>query len=244
MERITVKNISKEFRIGSLKKKSALARFASLFTGKEPQETIWALKDISLRAQPGEIIGIIGKNGSGKSTLLRIIAGIYRETSGLIQTNGKIISLINLQDGLYPQSLTKDNIHFLCSICGMSRKEAKLKFNYIIEFAELTNYVNTKIYQCSEGMKQRLVFSVAIHSDPGILLLDEIFEAGDAEFQFKSANKIKELVKNGAAVMLISHDLNLIQKYCTKVLWIENGTIKTEGTPREVIERYLNPQAG
>ncbi len=242
MKRIIVKNVSKEFKIGSLKRKSALARFTSLFTGKEPQETLWALKDISLRAQSGEILGIIGKNGSGKSTLLRIIAEIYHETSGTVQTNGKITSLVNLQDGLYPQLLMRDNIHFLCAILGMSYKEIKLKFNPIIEFAELQGHINTKIHQCSEGMKQRLVFSIAVHSNPEILLLDEIFEAGDAAFQLKSANKIKELVKNGTAVMLISHDLNLVQKHCTRVIWVEDGTTKAEGAPDEVTKRYLNPK--
>ena len=242
MERIVVKSVSKKFRIGSLKRKSVLARFVSLFTGREPQETIWALKDISLRARSGEIVGVIGKNGSGKSTLLRIIAGIYRETSGLVQTSGKIISLINLQAGLYPQLLMKDNIRSLCSIFGVNRRKAKLRFNSIIEFAELANYVNTKIYQFSEGMKQRLVFSVAIHSDPEILFLDETFETGDAAFQLKSANKIKELVGNGATVLLISHDWNLIQKHCTRVIWIKDGTIKAEGTPHEVLEQYLSPR--
>lgn len=241
MERIIVKNISKKFRIGSLKKKSALARFISLFTGKEPQETIWVLKDVSFRTLAGEIVGIIGKNGSGKSTLLRIIAGIYRETSGLVQTNGKIISLINLPDGLHHQLSMKDNIRFLCSIFGMDQKETKLKLNSIVEFAELTNFVNTKAYQLSGGMKQRFIFSTAVHSGPEILLLDETFETGDAKFQFKSANKIKELVKNGVTVILISHDLDLILKHCTRVIWIENGSIHAQGRADEIVKEYTAP---
>ena len=194
--RIIVKNISKKFKIGFKKKQSALARFVSLFSGKEPKKIIQALKDVSFKAKKGEIVGIIGKNGSGKSTLLRIIAGIYNKDKGEIITNGKIISVINLKVGLQPRLTMRDNIFLTSSLFDLSQNDIKQRFNSIVEFAELENFVNTKIYQFSEGMKQRLAFSIAIYCNPEILLLDEVFEVGDEKFRKKSANEIKELAND------------------------------------------------
>ena len=188
-KRIIVENVSKKFQIGFKKNQSALERVIDLFSGKEPKKTIQALKDVSFTAEKGEIVGIIGENGSGKSTLLRLIAGIYRQDEGSIIANGKIISVISLVIGLHPRLTLKDNIFLVGSFFGLSQKEIKEKFNSIIEFAELENFVNTKIYQFSEGMKARLAFSIAIHCTPDILLLDEVFEVGDENFRKKSAEK-------------------------------------------------------
>ncbi len=195
--RIIVQNISKTFQIGFKKNQSALEKFISLFSGREPKKTIQALKDVSFEAKKGEIMGIIGENGSGKSTLLRTIAGIYRQDEGKIETNGKIISVINFRIGLQDRLTIKDNIFLVSSFFGLSQKEIEKRFNSIVEFAELDNFINTKIYQFSKGMKARLAFSIAIHCAPDILLLDEIFEVGDENFRKKSAEKIKELIKRG-----------------------------------------------
>ncbi|MDP3027430.1 MAG: ATP-binding cassette domain-containing protein, partial [Nanoarchaeota archaeon] len=178
-EGIIVEHISKTFQIGFKKHQSALERFISLFSGKEPKKIIQALKDVSFTAEKGEIVGIIGENGSGKSTLLRVIAGIYDKDEGKIITRGKIISVINLRVGLQDRLTMKDNIYLCCSLFGLSQKDIKKNFSLIVEFTELENFVNTKIYQFSEGMKQRLAFSIAIHCNPDILLLDEVFEVGD-----------------------------------------------------------------
>jgi len=236
--RIVAENISKTFQIGFKKHQSALERFISLFSGKEPKKTLQALKDVSFEAEKGEIVGIIGENGSGKSTLLRTIAGIYKQDEGRIITNGKIISLINLVVGLHPRLTMKDNIFLVSSFFGLSQKEITQKFNSIVEFAELENFVNTKIYQFSEGMKARLAFSISIHCNPDILLLDEVFEVGDESFRKKSAEKIKELVKKGAIALLVSHNLNMIEKYCNKIILMEKGKIKKEGKTRMVVEEY------
>jgi len=236
-ERIIIENVSKKFKIGFKKNQSALARLISLFSGKEPQRTIAALKNISLKCYSGEIFGIIGENGSGKSTLLRCIAGIY-DYEGTIKSEGKIISLINLNVGLQPRLTMKDNIFLCCSLFGLGNKEIKKRFNSIVEFSGLKNFVNTKIYQFSEGMKARLAFSIAIHCNPEILLLDEVFGVGDETFKAISSRKIKELVSNGALVILVSHDLEMIEKYCDRVIWMEKGKIKREGETNEIIREY------
>lgn len=238
MSRIIVKDISKKFKIGFKKNQSALARIISFFSGKEPKKTIWALKNISFETERGEIVGIIGKNGSGKSTLLRTIAEIYESNGGSITTNGKIISLINLNIGMHPRLTMKDNIYLCCSLFGLSRKTIKKRFNSIIEFSELENFLKTKLYQFSEGMKQKLAFSIAIHCNPDILLIDEVFEVGDKEFKIKNANKIKELVNKKATVLLVSHELWMIEKYCHRVIWLDKGKIKKEGKTRDMIREY------
>ncbi len=236
--RITIENLEKEFSIGYFKKQSFLQFLLSLISGKELKKKIKVLDSVFLSADLGEIIGIIGYNGSGKSTLLRIIAGIYDYKNGKVATNGKIISIINLGIALKDRLTMKDNIFLVGSLFGMSQKEIKEKFNSIVEFSDLREFVNTKIYQFSNGMLQRLAFSISIHASPQILLLDEVFEVGDEYFREKSANKIKELAGAGTAVVLVSHDLQMIEKHCHRVIWLDNGKIRKIGTPKEVVEEY------
>jgi ABC-type polysaccharide/polyol phosphate transport system ATPase subunit len=238
MERIIVERAGKKFKIGFKKGQSALARAVSLFSGREARKIIWALKDVSFTVEDREIVGIIGKNGSGKSTLLRAIARIYDCDRGRIKTKGKIISLISLNIGMQPRLTMEDNIYLCCSLFGLSRKKTKQRFKTIVEFSELENFVNTKLYQFSEGMKQRLAFSIAIHCNPDILLLDEVFEVGDKEFKIKSAEKIKEIVKKGGAVLLVSHEMWMIEKYCKRVIWLDKGGLVKDGN-KKVLRNYL-----
>jgi len=239
MQRIILKNITKEFRIGFKKNKSALARIFELISGRIPTKKITAIDDISLSINSGEIIGIIGNNGSGKSTLLRLIAGIYKKNKGKIRTNGKIISLINLNVGLKPRLTMKDNLYLIGALFGLGRKDIKKRFNNITKFAELEPYVNTKISQFSNGMLQRLVFSIAINANPGILLLDEVFEVGDEDFKKKSADKIKKLVEDGTTAILVSHEMWMIEKYCTRAIFIHKGKIIKQGLPEDIVEYYM-----
>jgi ABC-type polysaccharide/polyol phosphate transport system ATPase subunit len=239
IKRIIIDNISKEFMIGSNDNIGALARFLSMFSGKEPKRSIHALKSLSFDVYSGEIVGIIGDNGSGKSTLLRTVAGIYHPDGGKVTTKGKIISLINLTVGLKERLTMKENIFLVGSLFGMSQKEIKKEFNNIVEFSELKEFVNTKIYQFSSGMMQRLAFSIAAHAMPDILLLDEVFEVGDEIFKKKSAGKIKDLVSRGACVISVSHDLDLIKKYCDRIIWLEEGIIKKSGLPGQIIQEYI-----
>jgi len=238
MQRIIVKNVSKKFKIGFEKNQGILAKFISFLSGKTPQRILQVIDNISFNVETGKIVGIIGKNGSGKSTLLRIIAGIYNKETGQINTHGKIVPLINLYSGLNERLTLKDNIYLYSSLFKLSLKEIKEKFNSMVGFSELKDFVNTKVYQFSGGMKQRLAFSIAVHCNPDILLLDEVFEIGDEIFKHKSANKIKELTKNGVSVLLASHELWIIEKYCDRVIWIDKGKIVKQGDPKNIIEEY------
>jgi len=239
-EKIIVKEVGKKFKIGFKKRQSVLARLASLVSGKETKKIIWALKEVSLNISEGEIVGLIGKNGSGKSTLLRCLCGIYKNDKGKIKKRGKIIPIIALNVGMQPRLTMRDNIFLCCSLFGLSKKKIKDRFLDIVKFSELEEFLGTKVYQFSEGMKQRLAFSIAIHCNPDILLLDEVFEVGDEKFKIKSAKKIKELVKKGASVVLVSHELWMIEKYCDRVILLDNGEIKKDGKTEEVVRKYKN----
>ena len=238
MKRIIAEGIVKDFRIGFEKKQSALARVISLLSGREPRRTIRALDGISFDVEEGEILGIIGKNGAGKSTLLKIIAGIYEKSGGRIIVNGNIISLINLDIGLKERLTMRDNIYLACSFFNLSKAQTKKELNSIVQFAELKDFINTKIYQFSKGMRQRLVFSIAIHCKPEILLLDEVFEVGDADFKKKSADKIKCLVDKGSSAIFVSHQLAMLEKYCNRIIWIDKGKIFKEGRPEDIVKEY------
>jgi ABC-type polysaccharide/polyol phosphate transport system ATPase subunit len=236
MERIIVKNAYKVFMIGQ-KSESFLSKFTGILSGRESKKNKNVLNNVSLNVCSGEIIGIIGKNGSGKSTLLRVIAGIY-DSGGEIITNGKVVSLIGLDIGMQHRLTMRDNIYLCCSLFGLTRKEIDIRFDDIVRFCELESFVETKLYQFSSGMLQRLAFSIAINCNPDILLLDEVFEVGDEDFRKKSATKIRELVKEGASVILVSHDLQMIQKYCDQVIWMDKGKLRKEGKPKEIINEY------
>ena len=238
IKRISVDNISKKFMIGYSNNTGALAGFLSLFYGREPKRLIHPLKNLSFDVYSGEIVGIIGDNGSGKSTLLKIIAEIYYPDSGKVATKGKIISLISLTIGLKERLTMKENIFLIGSLFGMSQEEIKKEFNNIVRFSELKEFINTKIYQFSAGMMQRLVFSIAVSAKPDIMLLDEVFEVGDEDFKKKSVDKIKEIVRDGACVVLVSHDLSLVEKHCDRVVWIKEDKSLMKGEPDKVVSRY------
>lgn len=228
MKRIVVKNLSKEFKIGIIKNQSALERFIGLFSGRERKATIKVLDDISFELNSHEVLGITGRNGCGKSTLLRVVAGIYQKDGGEVVVNGKIVSLINLWAGLKERLTMKENIFLAGSLCGFSQREIKQKFFSIVDFSGLDKFVDTKLYQFSGGMLQRIAFSVAVHANPDILLLDEVFEVGDEDFRQKSAEKIKEIVNSGGAAILVSHEESIIKKYCDRLILMDKGKIIEE----------------
>jgi ABC-type polysaccharide/polyol phosphate transport system ATPase subunit len=238
VKRISIKNLKKEFKIGFIKRQTALMRIFGMISGRTPRKKIIAIDDVSFGVNSGDILGLIGKNGSGKSTLLRLVAGIYKQDKGIIMTDGKIISLINLRAGLKNRLTMTDNIYLIGSIFGMSQKTIRKRFASIAKFSQLEKFTNTKLFQFSQGMRQRLVFSIAVHAEPKILLLDEVFELGDKNFKKKSANKIKQLVKTGACVLLVSHELWMIKKYCNRTIWIDKGKIIQKGSTSKIISQY------
>ncbi|HTY43710.1 MAG TPA: ATP-binding cassette domain-containing protein [Patescibacteria group bacterium] len=237
MERIVLNNIFKKFRKDQVQG-STLYKLMSLVSHRNSREKFYALDNISFNVKKGEVVGIIGENGSGKSTLLRIIAGIYKPDYGEIKTEGKIISIIDLGTSLQFDSTMADNIHLCATFLGLSRDEIRKKFDDIVEFSGLKEFVNTRIYKFSNGMITRLIFSIATHCDPEILLLDEIFAVGDEKFKKKSYKKIKDIIKKGCSVILTGHDMALMEKQCNRVIWLEQGKIMMEGKPKRIIEMY------
>ena len=236
MQRINVEKVCKKFRLGQ-KNQSALARVKSIFSGGKSRE-VWGLKNISFGLSEGEIVGIIGKNGSGKSSLLRVIAGIYQEDMGEITVNGKLLPLINLNIGMYPRLTMHDTIFLVGSLMDLGKKDIQQKFDSIVKFAELEEFIYTRIHKFSEGMKQRLAFSIAIHSNPDILLVDEVFEVGDEGFKERSVEAIHKMVREGMSVLLVSHDLDMVKKHCQRLILMDKGEIIREGKNDEIIEYY------
>jgi len=242
--RIKLEHISKKFKIGTKKKESFLGKILNLTLGVESKKEFFVLNDVSFEVKAGEIIGIIGKNGAGKSTLLRVIAGIYTSDSGILKTNGRVVYLSGFGSGLKTKLTMAENIFLIGSLMGLSQKDLRNKFDEIVEFSGLKEYVNTKVYQFSDGMVSRLNFSIGIHcllhKNPEILLIDEVFGGGgDIDFQKKAIAKMEELIKCGASVIIVSHSLDTIKKYCDKALLLEKGKIVLEDVPERVVGSYL-----
>ncbi|MBU1326775.1 ABC transporter ATP-binding protein [Patescibacteria group bacterium] len=204
---------------------------------KGRNETFWALRDINLTIKKGERVGIIGPNGSGKTTLLKIIAGITTPTSGVVETNGKIVSLIDLEAGFHPDLTGEQNIFLNGMLLGMKKGEIEDKLDAIIRFADIKQFIDTPLYTYSSGMKLRLGFSIAVHSDPEILMLDEGLSVGDADFQKKSWEKIQEFFRKKKTVLIASHILEYIQKTCRRIIIVGKGTIAEDGN-QKLIGRY------
>ena len=237
-KKISMEGISKRFKIGFRKRDGFLRKIIGMVSGREPKRIIKALDNVSVSVYGGEVLGIVGENGGGKSTLLRIMAGIYKADSGRGFVRGKVVSLLNLGAGLKTRLSMRDNIFLVGSLFGLSKKEIKRSFKSIVGFSDLGGFEDTKLYQFSEGMKERLAFSITIHCKPDILLLDEVFAVGDEEFRVKSAEKIKHLASSGAAVVFVSHELWMIEKFCDRVIWIEGGKIKKRGGSQEIVKEY------
>lgn len=202
------------------------------------REEIWALKDINLEIRKGEKIGIVGDNGSGKSTLLKIITGITAPTKGKVEINGKVAALISLEAGFHPELTGEENIYLNGMLLGMSKEEIKKKFTQIVNFSGLGKFIDAPFYTYSSGMALRLGFSIAIHSNFDIVLIDEIMSVGDQDFQKKSYRAIQESFRKEKTLIYVSHYLPLITKLCSKTYWLENGEIKMSGYSKKIIKSY------
>ncbi|NCT54407.1 ABC transporter ATP-binding protein [Candidatus Falkowbacteria bacterium] len=245
LSKIKVINISKKFNIGYRKSDSALAKFLAYFSTRENKRSIQVLDNVSLQVSAGENVGLIGGNGSGKSTLLRIIAGIYQADSGSLQVAPNVIYMNGFGFGLKPKLTMRENVFLTGAIMGLSVSEIKKRLPEIVSFSGLEEFVDTKIYQFSSGMLNRLSFSTITHclqqKVPDIILLDEVFSAGgDASFQDKAIGKMEEFLRRGSAVILVSHELGFIRKYCNRAILLEKGKIKIFGETSEVIATYLS----
>ena len=198
----------------------------------------WALRNVDLVVDPGEAVGLIGRNGSGKSTLLKLLAGIMEPTSGVITTVGTIASMLELGAGFHPDFSGRENLYLNASILGIKEREIDERFDEIVAFAELSDFIDAPVRTYSSGMQIRLAFSVASHVRAEIMLLDEVFAVGDEAFQLKCLGRMHEFRRHGGTLVFVSHDATAIESMCDRVVLLENGQVMADGTPRDVIPRY------
>lgn len=246
---VSVRNISKLYHVGRVQSERPSLRQAvtsavkspfSRLNGRSSDDTIWALKDVSFEAMPGEVIGIIGRNGAGKSTLLRVLARITKPTRGEIDIYGRLGTLLEIGTGFHPELTGRENIFVNGTILGMKVQEIKRKFDEIVAFSEIERFLETPVKHYSSGMYLRLAFSIAAHFEPEVLLMDEIIAVGDINFQEKCFAKMRAVSREGRTVFLVSHNLDSIQKLCKRVLLLQSGRLSEEQEAQKVIELYIS----
>lgn len=234
---IEVKDLKKKFKVYLDKGNDLKEKI--LFRKRNQYEDRWVLKGISFNVKKGEAVGLIGKNGCGKSTTLKMLSRIMYPTEGSIEIQGRVSSLLELGAGFHPDMSGRENIYTNASILGLTKKEIDNRLERIIAFSELEEFIDNPVRTYSSGMYMRLAFSVAINVDADILLIDEILAVGDIGFQTKCMEKLREIKKEGATIIIVSHAMGQIEQICDRVIWIEDGKIKEEGIPKFIDDKYL-----
>ena len=235
---ISVKNLSKQFVIPHEKTNSLKGAFVNIFR-KNTYERFYALKDVSFQVKKGEFFGILGRNGSGKSTLLKILAGVYTPSSGAVKIGGLVSPFLELGIGFNPELSGRDNIYLNATVLGLCEKEIDAKFDSIVAFSELARFIDQKIKNYSSGMQVRLAFSVAIHANREILLMDEVLAVGDSNFQSKCLREFARYKEMGKTVILVTHDIATVQRYCDRAMLLRAGEVAMIGTAEEVGNEYI-----
>jgi lipopolysaccharide transport system ATP-binding protein len=261
---IEVKGISKRYQLGSIgaqtmrdeveaffarfkKNKSqnpSSSAFAPRLSTPDTARSaeFWALRDVSFDVQPGEVVGIIGRNGAGKSTLLKILSRITEPTSGEIRVRGRIASLLEVGTGFHPELSGRENIFLNGAILGMTKAEIRAKFDEIVDFAGVEQFIDTPVKRYSSGMYVRLAFAVAAHLEPEILIVDEVLAVGDAEFQKKCLGKMKDVAGHGRTILFVSHNMTSLQALCDRAIFLENGKALNSGSVHDAVALYLHGQ--
>lgn len=235
---IQVRDVSMHFNLMEEKVDSIKEYFVKLIKGKLLYNDFTALDHISFDVQKGDILGFIGFNGAGKSTLLKILAGVLTPTTGSVKVTGSIAPLIEVGAGFDPELTARENIYLNGAILGFSKAFIEKKFDSIIEFAELKDFVNVPVKNFSSGMYARLGFSIATAVQPDILIVDEVLSVGDFRFQQKCEERIRKMIEDGVTILLVSHDMGMIERLCNKVLWLDHGKMKDMGETQKVCEEY------
>lgn len=257
---IKVENLSKQYRLGTINHgmlyKDIQSWWAKVRGKEDPNAKLiftdygdrldsaghfWALRDLSFEVKRGEVLGIIGKNGAGKSTLLKILSKVTAPTDGVVRIRGRIASLLEVGTGFHPELTGCENVYLNGAILGMSKKEITGKFDEIVDFAEIEEFIDTPVKRYSSGMYVRLAFAVAAHLEPEILIVDEVLAVGDTEFQKKCLGKMDDVAKNqGRTVLFVSHNMGAVNTLCTKALIIDKGALISYGDTKGIIDEYLS----
>jgi ABC-type polysaccharide/polyol phosphate transport system ATPase subunit len=240
---IDVVNVSKVYRRYARRKQFATLKSAlldgSLIGDLKPDETFPALRGVSFQVPKGCTYGVIGRNGSGKSTLLKCVAGITRPTEGAVHVDGRISALIELGAGFHPEISGRENIFINGIMLGLTKKEVHRRFDEIVEFAEMQDFIDAPVKTYSSGMYMRLGFAVAIHVDPEVLLVDEVLAVGDQGFTHKCLDKFSEFRRRNKSILLVTHSLDLVEKFCDEAHWLDKGLSRGEGDPKRVVAAYI-----
>ncbi|MBU5673845.1 ABC transporter ATP-binding protein [Paenibacillus brevis] len=237
MDAISISNVTKTFKIFT--ERSSTLKDRIVKGRKNKYQEFCALNNVSLNIEKGQTVGFIGRNGSGKSTLLKLLTGILYPDSGQIRVSGKVSSLLELGAGFHPDFTGRENIFMNAAILGLTKKEIKKKLDQIIMFSELKGYIDNPVRNYSSGMYMRLAFSVAIMVEPEVLLIDEVLAVGDAAFQQKCMDQLRNMKQKGTTIVFVSHDLGAMEKLCDRVVWINKGKIVEDDKPKKVIDKYL-----
>ena len=242
---IVVDNVSMRFNLGIEKGFSLKQWFVDFFSGKKkaPPKDFWALSNVDFTVKKGEVVGFIGSNGAGKSTLLKIVAGVMKPTKGEVQAFGNICPMIELGAGFDPQLTARENIYLNGAIMGYPKNFIDSKFQEIVDFSELHDFLDVPVQNFSSGMVARLAFSVATIVDPEILIVDEILSVGDIAFQAKSTEKMLSMINGGTTVLFVSHSIEQIEKMCDTVVWLDHGNVKKIGG-KEICDEYVKSSIG
>lgn len=235
---INVDNVSMRFNLGSDKVNTLKEYFIKTVKHQIKKKEFWALKNISFDVKPGEVLGLVGTNGAGKSTMLKIVAGVMKPTKGTATHVGTIAPMIELGAGFDMELTARENVFLNGAILGYSKQFLQEKYDEIVDFAELKQFMDVPVRNFSSGMVARLAFSIATIVSPQILLVDEILSVGDPPFQQKSAEKMMSMINGGATVMFVSHSMDEVKRICTKLLWIDHGEMKMLGSVDEVLPCY------
>lgn len=236
---IEVNNVSMKFNLGIEKGFSLKQGFVDMFKKKEKiNNDFWALKNVNFDVEKGEVVGFVGSNGAGKSTLLKVIAGVMKPTKGKVSVYGNICPMIELGAGFDSQLTARENIYLNGAVMGYSKEFINSKFDEIVSFSELSEFLDVPIQNFSSGMIARLAFSIATVVDPEILIVDEILSVGDMAFQKKSEEKMLNMINGGTTVLFVSHSIDQIRNMCNKVVWIEKGEVQAIGG-KEVCDKYI-----
>lgn len=239
---ISIHNVSKKFKLHTESQRSIQESVIRFFQRKQHDkaDTFWALRDVNFEVERGDCIGLIGPNGSGKSTLLKLITGIIEPTVGSAEVRGRMSSLLELGAGFHPDLTGRENIFLNASIYGLSGKQIRERLEPIIEFSEIGNFIDTPVKHYSSGMYVRLGFAVAMHTDPDILLVDEVLAVGDQHFQNKCIDAVMEFRRRGGTLIFVSHGLGNVQNICNRAIWFDKGVVQADDSPIDVIMEYRN----
>jgi lipopolysaccharide transport system ATP-binding protein len=247
---VRLDHVWKRYRLGMRRRLSAKRRTlggefnialerAGLLRKSQPQRYLWALADVSFEVRDGESLGIVGPNGSGKSTALKLVSRITLPWAGEVRSRGRVASLIEVRSGIHPELTGRENVFLYGSILGLSRRDIRSRFDEIVEFAELGRFIDTPVKRYSSGMEVRLGFSVAIHLEPDVLLVDEVLAVGDESFQRRCLERMDRLIHSGQTLIFVSHVMKDVRRICDRVVYLDRAMVRADGPADEVVDLYM-----